>query len=60
MEDNLECWEDLSLCFWIVPVGIFFSLIFLGCFCGYFITWCLSDVDLDAEPDETTEDSTIK
>ena len=58
MDDNLDCWEDLSFCFWVVPVGIFVSFIALGCCCG-FCFGCMDSVDKDEE-DETQEDSTIK
>ena len=57
---EITCWTD-SLCFWMVPIGIFFGFISLGCVCGI-LGACLSKHigNDDDEGDDLKEDGTIK
>ena len=57
---NMTCWTD-SFCYWMVPVGIFFGFILLGCVCGI-IVGCLPDQNGkdEDEEDDLKENDTIK
>ena len=57
----MTCWTD-SFCYWMVPVGIFFGLILLGCVCGVIFA-CLPEQngkDEEEEEEDLKEDDTIK
>ena len=54
---DMTCWTD-PLCYWMVPVGIFFGFILLGFVCGIYSAF-LPGKD-DDEEDDLKEDDTIK
>ena len=60
---DMTCWTN-SLCYWMVPVGIFFGFIFLGCVCGIYSAFLPGKDDDDEEDDlkedDLKEDETIK